>query len=85
MNSLGPCLALDVETEKPVLGGSGGKGWLSGQAIRPIALYWVSQLASAMPGVPIIGVGGVGSWRDAIEFILAGASAVEVKLLYYNA
>lgn len=78
MNSLGPTLALDVETEQPVLGGPGGKGWMSGQAVRPIALYWVSQLAKAMPDVPIIGVGGVGSWRDAVEFFLAGAWAVEV-------
>eukprot|EP01105_Mastigella_eilhardi_P006820 TRINITY_DN18339_c0_g1_i1.p2 TRINITY_DN18339_c0_g1~~TRINITY_DN18339_c0_g1_i1.p2 ORF type:complete len:374 (-),score=102.06 TRINITY_DN18339_c0_g1_i1:61-1182(-) len=78
MNSLGPCLAIDVETEKPLLGGEGGKGWLSGQAIRPIALYWVSVLARNFPDVPIIGVGGVATWHDAAEYFLAGASAVEV-------
>ncbi|KAH3760851.1 dihydroorotate dehydrogenase [Pelomyxa schiedti] len=78
MNSLGPCLSLDIETERPLLGGSGGKGWMSGSAIRPIALYWVSQLVTAMPDVPVIGVGGVTSWRDAVEFFLAGASGVQV-------
>jgi hypothetical protein len=78
MNSFGPCLAVDVETEQPLLGGKEGKGWLSGQAIRPIALYWVSQLARAMPDVPVIGVGGVSTWRDAVEFFLAGATAVQV-------
>jgi len=78
MNSLGPCLALDVESQRPLLGGPDGKGWLSGPAIRPIALYWVAQLAKTMPDVPIIGVGGVATWRDAVEFFLAGAWAVQV-------
>lgn len=78
MNSLGPCLVLDVEREAPILGGPGGKGWLSGSAVRPIAVYWVSALAREMPDVPIIGVGGVSSWHDVVEFMLAGASAVQV-------
>jgi len=78
MNSFGPCLSLDIETERPLLGGPGGKGWLSGEAVRPIALYYVAQLAREFPDTPIIGVGGVSSWRDVVEFMLAGASAVQV-------
>lgn len=78
MNSLGPCMAINVDTEKPLLGGVGGKGWLSGQSVHPIAVYWVSQLAQKFPDTPIIGVGGVATGRDAIEFILAGASAVQI-------
>eukprot|EP00727_Mastigamoeba_balamuthi_P001172 m51a1_g11051 putative dihydroorotate dehydrogenase family protein (376) ;mRNA; f:505802-507010 len=81
MNSLGPCLTLDVEAEPErmaMLGGAKGAGWLSGPAVHPIAVYWVSQLAREFPDVPVIGVGGVTTWRDAAEFIAAGASAVQV-------
>ncbi len=69
-------LAIDVETRRPRLGG--GTGGLSGPAIKPVALRAVAQVAGALPGVPIIGVGGVSSVTDVIEYVLAGASAVAV-------
>jgi len=78
MNSLGPCMAINVDSEKPLLGGAAGKGWLSGPSVHPIAVYWVSQLAQRFPDTPIIGAGGVSTGRDAIEFILAGATAVQI-------
>jgi dihydroorotate dehydrogenase (NAD+) catalytic subunit len=52
-------------------------GGLSGPALRPIALRIVWELAGAV-SIPIIGIGGIGTWRDAVEFLLAGATAVQV-------
>jgi len=69
-------LVVDAETRRPVLGGGGGG--LSGPAIKPIALRAVSDVARAMPNVPIIGTGGVTTGTDAVEMLLAGASAVGV-------
>ncbi len=68
-------IAIDIQTRKPVLGNiSGG---LSGPAIKPVALYMVYQVARKVK-VPIIGCGGIASANDALEFIMAGASAVQV-------
>ncbi len=69
-------IAIDVETQEPVL--SNIRGGLSGPAIKPIALRCVYDIFEALPQTPIIGCGGVTDWRDAIEFFLAGASAVQV-------
>src|SRR5262249_49743456 len=69
-------LLIDVEARRPVLGGGGGG--LSGPAIKPIALRAVHDVATALPGVAIIGTGGVRTGRDAVEMMLAGASAVGV-------
>lgn len=69
-------LAIDAETQRPVL--SNIKGGLSGAAIKPVALRCVYDIREALPDVPIIGCGGVSSWSDAVEFMLAGASAVQV-------
>lgn len=69
-------MAIDTDTMRPVL--SNIKGGLSGAAIKPVALRCVYDIREALPDVPIIGCGGVGSWRDAVEFILAGACAVQV-------
>ncbi|MDI7277846.1 MAG: 4Fe-4S binding protein, partial [Anaerolineae bacterium] len=77
INSFGPCLAIDVETGEPLLGGEAGYGWLSGPALRPLALRCVYEVARAVP-VPVVGVGGIGSGRDAVEMLMAGASAVQV-------
>ena len=68
-------MAIDVEKRRPVL--STITGGLSGPAVKPIALRMVWQTAQAVK-VPIIGMGGIASATDAIEFLLAGASAVEV-------
>lgn len=69
-------MAIDVESFAPRLGGV--TGGLSGPAIRPIAVGAVYQVAQALPDVPIIGMGGIRTWRDAAEFLLAGAWAVAV-------
>ena len=68
-------MAIDITERKPFLGNiSGG---LSGPAIKPVALYMVYQVAGKVK-IPIIGCGGISSAEDALEFIMAGASAVEV-------
>jgi len=71
-----PAMRIDIQARRPALGwGSGG---LSGPALRPIAVKMVYQVAQALPKVPIIGCGGVMSGEDAVEFLMAGASAVQV-------
>jgi dihydroorotate dehydrogenase (NAD+) catalytic subunit len=78
-------MAIDIDTRKPVIGNI--QGGLSGPAIKPIALLKVMQVAEvARPHrIPIIGQGGVASARDAIEFIIAGATAVGVgTALFYD-
>ena len=71
-----PAMRIDVKARCPALGwGSGG---LSGPALRPIAVRMVYQVARALPSIPIIGCGGVMSGEDAVEFLMAGASAVQV-------
>jgi dihydroorotate dehydrogenase (NAD+) catalytic subunit len=69
-------MAIDVQTFRPKLGGV--TGGLSGPAIRAIAVRCVFQVARALPDVPIIGMGGIVDPPSAIEFLLAGASAVAV-------
>ncbi|MBQ2975296.1 MAG: dihydroorotate dehydrogenase [Phascolarctobacterium sp.] len=66
---------IDIERQKPVLGNI--TGGLSGPAVRPVAVRLVYQVAQAV-NVPIIGMGGIMNARDAIEFMLAGASAISV-------
>jgi len=68
-------MAIDVETTRPIL--SNKIGGLSGPAIKPIAVRCVYEISSKFD-IPIIGCGGVLSWEDAIEFILAGSSAVQI-------
>jgi dihydroorotate dehydrogenase (NAD+) catalytic subunit len=68
-------MAIDVETARPIL--SNKVGGLSGPAIKPIALRCVYEIYEQVK-TPIIGCGGVTNWRDAIEFLLAGASAVQI-------
>lgn len=68
-------MVIDVETCRPIL--SNRFGGLSGAAIKPIAVRCVYELYEALK-IPIIGVGGIFSWADAVEHILAGASAVQV-------
>ena len=68
-------MAIDIEKRRPVL--SISTGGLSGPAVKPVALRCVWQVAKAVK-VPIIGLGGIMNERDAIEFLLAGASAIEI-------
>lgn len=68
-------MAIDIDKRKPYL--STVTGGLSGPAIKPIALRMVWQVAKAVK-IPVIGLGGIMTGRDAIEFIMAGASAIEI-------
>jgi dihydroorotate dehydrogenase (NAD+) catalytic subunit len=71
-----PAMAVDVRRLRPRL--ATAMGGLSGPAIRPIAVGAVFRVARAMPEVPIMGVGGIVTGEDAVEFLLAGAWAVQV-------
>lgn len=77
MDTIGPCLKIDIETGNPILGQLSGAGRLSGPPIKPITSYYVAELAQAVD-IPIIGVGGIMTGEDAVEMMMAGAKAVEV-------
>ena len=68
-------MAIDIEKRKPML--SINTGGLSGPAVKPVALRMVWQVAKAV-GIPVVGLGGICDANDAIEFMLAGASAIEI-------
>ena len=69
-------MVINIDSMKPHLGGK--TGGLSGPAIKPVAVRAIYQVHAALPKVPILGMGGVASGRDALELILAGASGVSV-------
>ena len=69
-------MVINLDSMKPHLGGK--TGGLSGPAIRPIAVRAIYQVHAALPTIPILGMGGVSSGRDALELILAGASGVSI-------
>lgn len=68
-------MAINVEKRKPVL--STVTGGLSGPCIKPVALQMVYRTAKAVK-IPVIGIGGIAGWKDAVEFILAGATAIQI-------
>ncbi len=68
-------MAIDAERRRPVL--STITGGLSGPAVKPVALRMVWQVAQAV-NIPVIGLGGIMNWKDAIEFLLAGATAIQI-------
>jgi dihydroorotate dehydrogenase (fumarate) len=74
IDSIGPALRVDVETGEPMLGSF---GWLSGQAIRPVALRVVAEICLSHD-VPVVGTGGVARAEDLVEMVMAGATAVGV-------
>ena len=74
-------LAIDVRRGQPVL--ERGSGGLSGPAIKPLALHAVWQVAAAVP-IPVVGVGGITTVSDALEFLLAGAVAVQLGTINYS-
>jgi dihydroorotate dehydrogenase subfamily 1 len=76
-DALGPALSIDITTGQPKLGGPRGVGGLTGPAIMPIALRMVLEIAQTVD-LPIIGVGGVASASDVVEYIMAGATLVGV-------
>ena len=68
-------MAIDIERRKPLL--SIHTGGLSGPAVKPVALRMVWQVAKAV-GIPVVGLGGISNAKDAIEFLMAGATAIEI-------
>jgi dihydroorotate dehydrogenase (NAD+) catalytic subunit len=75
-------MAIDLRTLRPVL--AGVTGGLSGPAIRPVAVRCIWQVHEAFPDIPIIGMGGVRTGRDALELMLAGASTVSVGTAIFH-
>jgi dihydroorotate dehydrogenase (NAD+) catalytic subunit len=69
-------LAIDIKTRRPVLGNI--TGGLSGPAIKPVALRMVYDVSGAVRDIPVIGCGGIMTASDALEFFMAGASAVQI-------
>jgi dihydroorotate dehydrogenase (NAD+) catalytic subunit len=80
INTLG-AMAIDINTRRPIL--AHGSGGLSGTAIHPIAIKKVYDLYKLLK-IPIIGCGGASTWKDIVEFILAGASAVQIGTALYK-
>ena len=75
-------MVIDVDQMRPMLGGK--TGGLSGPAIRPVAVRAVYQVHAAYPQLPILGMGGVRTGHDALEFLAAGASAVSVGTVVFG-
>lgn len=68
-------LAIDIKKKKPVF--NNGYAGVSGPAIKPIALRMVNQVCKAVD-IPVMGMGGISTWQDAVEFIMAGATVVQI-------
>ena len=77
IDSIGPVLRIDIKTGKPLVGGGQGFGWLTGSAIKPIALRYTAEISSATDK-PVVGLGGVTKAEDAVEMLMAGATAVGI-------
>lgn len=73
---VGPAFRIDIETGKPLLGGN-GFGWLSGDVIKPITLHRIYEIRRKV-NIPIIGLGGCSSGKDAVEMIMAGANFIGI-------
>lgn len=71
-----PALAIDAPASRPALGGAGG--WLSGPALKPLTLRALAEVHRALPRMPLVASGGIRTATDAVEAMLAGASAVQV-------
>ena len=81
INTINSIMGIDLDTLKikPTVAGKSSHGGFAGPAVKPIALHMVSQVAADREvNLPISGIGGISNWRDALEFILLGASSVQV-------
>ncbi|MFV0464601.1 MAG: 4Fe-4S binding protein [Lachnospiraceae bacterium] len=76
-DSMGPVLKIDIEAGRSVLGGESGYGWLTGEMIRPFTMQKVCELRKQTT-LPIIGLGGIMKWQDAVEMVMAGADYIGV-------
>lgn len=77
IDAVGPCISIDTSTAHTMIGSENGYGWLSGPPIKPLALRCVADISKNVD-VPVIGAGGISDERDVVEFIMAGASVVEL-------
>lgn len=81
INTVNSIMGIDLDTLKimPTVAGKSSHGGFAGPAVKPIALHMLSQVAADKEtNLPISGIGGISTWRDALEFILLGASSVQV-------
>ncbi len=81
INTINSIIGVDIDTFelKPNIGGKGGHGGFAGPAVKPIALHMVSQVAlDKEVNLPISAIGGISTWKDALEFILLGAASVQL-------
>jgi len=78
INSLGPSMKIDAARRRVLVGNESGEVWTSGPAIKPVALAIVNKIKTAMPDFTVIAAGGVESALDVVEFLLAGADAVQM-------
>lgn len=74
-------MRIDIRTRRPIL--KNNKGGLSGPAVFPVAVRMVNEVYNAVK-VPVIGLGGIATWQDAIEMVLAGASAIQVGTVMFT-
>ena len=74
-------MAIDIKTRKPIL--STITGGLSGPCVKPVALRMVWQVASKVK-IPVVGLGGISTWQDAVEMLLAGATALQIGTVFFT-
>ncbi len=77
LNTIGPGMVIDLETARPLLGFFTGSGGLSGPALKPISIAAVTELVQAS-SLPVIGIGGISTGKDVVEYTMAGAQCVEI-------
>jgi dihydroorotate dehydrogenase subfamily 1 len=77
LNSIGPGMVIDVDTGRPLLGFFTGSGGLSGPALKPIAVAAVNELVR-MSNLPVVGIGGIYTGKDVVEFTMAGSTGVQL-------
>ncbi|TDT63661.1 4Fe-4S binding protein [Fonticella tunisiensis] len=78
INSLGPAMKIDAGRRRVLIGNEMGVVWTSGPVIKPLALAVVNRIKSSMPDFTVIGTGGIANAEDVVEFLLAGADAVQM-------
>ncbi|WP_020611021.1 FAD-dependent oxidoreductase [Sediminispirochaeta bajacaliforniensis] len=77
IDSLGPTLKIDIQNARPEMNSADGYGWLSGAAMRPVAMRIVSEIARNGCS-QLVGIGGIGKAEDAVEYVMAGAQALGI-------
>ena len=78
INSIANGMVIDIENEKPVIEPKGGLGGIGGSVIKPIGLSNVYNFKKLLPDIDIIGCGGIETGKDVFEYLLCGASAVQI-------